>query len=119
MDEEWFRSVSTALEDEVLAEFVPLEGEEEGEGSFLGIICSHEGNLDASERTKKARTRLKSKHLCLQEPDMLTTTPRSAQKSFQRRALDRFLAADTLSTVLSLPTCLFEERCASGRQRPI
>lgn len=58
-----------------MAEFVPLEGDEEGVGSFLGSICCQQslGNLDASERTMKA-TRVKSKHLCLQEPDMLNNT---------------------------------------------
>lgn len=63
-----------ALEDDLDRELVPLEGEEEGHGSFLGSICSQYslGNLDASERTMKAR-RVKSKHLCLQEPNMLNT----------------------------------------------
>lgn len=58
----------------MLMELVPLEGEEGGEGSFLGSICSQYslGNLDASERTRKVRT-LKSKHLCHQEPSMLNT----------------------------------------------
>ena len=54
---------------------MPLEGDEEGEGSFLGSICSKYslGNLEASERTMKAR-RVKNRHLCLQEPNMLINT---------------------------------------------
>ena len=62
----------TALEtDDVDTEFVPLEGDEDGEGSFLGNICSQLGNLVASaDRRMKAR-RGKSKHLFLQEPYML------------------------------------------------
>lgn len=61
-----------AVEDDVVKELVPFEGDEEGEGSFFGSICSQYsfGSLDASERTRKAR-RVKSKHLCLQEPNML------------------------------------------------
>ncbi|XVE95576.1 hypothetical protein REPUB_Repub02eG0110300 [Reevesia pubescens] len=50
---------------------VPLEGDEEGVGSFVGSICSQYslGNLDAFERTMKAR-RVKNKHLFLQETNM-------------------------------------------------
>jgi hypothetical protein len=60
------------LEDDADIELVPLEGDEEGEGSFFGSICSQYsfGNLDACERTMKASS-VKSKHLCLQEPNML------------------------------------------------
>ncbi|CAL5414616.1 unnamed protein product [Camellia sinensis] len=62
-------------DDDVAIEFVPLEGDEEGLGSFLGSICSQYplGNLDAfaTERTMKARIRVLSKHWCLQQPDML------------------------------------------------
>ncbi|GKU87789.1 hypothetical protein SLEP1_g2130 [Rubroshorea leprosula] len=65
-------SILTEVEDDVVRELVPLEGEEEGMGSFLGSICCQLGNLDASERTKKAR-RVKSKHLSLQEPNMMNT----------------------------------------------
>ncbi|KAL6954108.1 hypothetical protein U1Q18_049680, partial [Sarracenia purpurea var. burkii] len=57
---------------EVVTEFVPLEGDEEGEGVLLGSICFQYpcGNFDVSESKMKTR-RLKSKHLCLQETDML------------------------------------------------
>ena len=63
--------VSMAVEEDDVTEFVPLEGDEEGIGSFLGSICSQYdlGNLEASERTMKAR-RLKNKHLYLQELDI-------------------------------------------------
>lgn len=56
---------------------VPLDGEEEGVGSFLGNICFQYplGNLEASDdemRRKKAR-RVKSKYFCIQETNMLKT----------------------------------------------
>lgn len=72
-----------AVEEDIVTEFVPLEGDDLGVGSFFGIICSQYplGNLDASERTMKAR-RLKSKHLCLQEPDMLSTLEKCSDPSF-------------------------------------
>ena len=59
-------------DDEVETELVPLDGEEEGAGSFLGIICSHNpsGNLDPSDTTTKTR-RVKSKQWFLQEPNMV------------------------------------------------
>ena len=59
----------------VNTEFVPLEGEEEGEGSFLGSICCQHslGNLDPSNRTTK-ESRVKTKNLCLQEPNMMMST---------------------------------------------
>lgn len=52
---------------------MPLEGAEEGEGNFLGSICSQVvealGNLDPSEITMlKSRTNIRQ---CLQEPDMM------------------------------------------------
>jgi hypothetical protein len=61
-------------EEDVVKELVPFEGAEEGEGSFFGSICSQYslGSLDASERRRKARI-VKSKHLCLQEPNMFNT----------------------------------------------
>ncbi|XWS21705.1 hypothetical protein CRYUN_Cryun30bG0077400 [Craigia yunnanensis] len=70
-DEGRLLSVLTAFDVDVVTELVPLEGDEEGVGSFLGSICSQYslGNLDASERTMKAR-RVKTKHLCLQETTM-------------------------------------------------
>lgn len=68
--------VFTAVEDDdvVPTELVPLEGEEGGEVTFLGSICSQysSGNLDPSERRRKVR-KLKSKPLCQQEPSMLNT----------------------------------------------
>lgn len=39
-DEEGTLSFFKVVEDDEDAEFVPLEGEEEGVGSFLGSICS-------------------------------------------------------------------------------
>ena len=61
--------VETEVEE---TEFVPLEGDEEGEGSFFGSICSQYslGNLDPCDRTTNA-SRVKSKHWCLQEPIMM------------------------------------------------
>jgi len=59
-------------EEEGVTEFVPLEGEEEGEGNFLGNICSQYslGNLEPCERTRIAR-RVKSKQWCFQEAFMI------------------------------------------------
>lgn len=67
-----FRFIFAVVED-VVTEFVPLEGAEEGEGNFLGSICSQVealgGNLDPSETTtQKSRTKIRQ---CLQEPDIL------------------------------------------------
>ena len=58
----------------MVMELVPLEGEEGGEGSFLGSICSQYslGNLDASERARRVR-KLKRKTLCHLELSMLNT----------------------------------------------
>ncbi|XVF39209.1 hypothetical protein PTKIN_Ptkin01aG0017000 [Pterospermum kingtungense] len=72
-DEGRVLSVLTAFDVDVVSELVPLEGDEEGAGSFLGSICSQYslGNLDASdERTVKARIVKKNKHLCFQETNM-------------------------------------------------
>ncbi|CAJ1974300.1 unnamed protein product [Sphenostylis stenocarpa] len=65
-------SDSEAVEEVASTEFVPPEGEEEGEGSFLGSICSQKslGNLDPSDRTTKAR-RVKNNNWCLQKPDIM------------------------------------------------
>lgn len=72
-DEGSFWSISTALE-EAVTEFVPLDGAEDGVGSFLGSICSQLyalGNLVPSE-TKTRASKLKTKHLCLQETVMMS-----------------------------------------------
>lgn len=115
-------SAFTIVSDDLETELVPLEGDEEGAGSFLGIICSQLDldNLDASdERTMKAR-RVKSKHFCLQETNMLKTTVRrcleSSPLTFQSSSFREFVPADKLSNVRELPTSLFEERCVNGRQ---
>lgn len=94
-DEERIVSAFTAVEDDVDTTFVPLEGAEEGEGSFLGSICWKEEalghNLDASadddeERTMKAitRTRGKRKLLCLKEADILMMEYRLHMRWVQR-----------------------------------
>ncbi|KAI3460541.1 hypothetical protein Pfo_017204 [Paulownia fortunei] len=69
--------------EDVVTEFVPLEGAEEGEGSFLGSICSQLyalGNLDASDMKMRAR-KLRTRHLCLQEHDMMNA-PKTSQSLF-------------------------------------
>ena len=94
-DEGRIVSAFTAVEDDVDTAFVPLEGAEEGEGSFLGSICWKEEalghNLDASadddeERTMKAitRTRVKRKLLCLKEADILMMEYRLHMRWVQR-----------------------------------
>ena len=59
-------------DDNAVKELVPLEGDEEGVGSFLGSICFQYslGNLEPCERKMKAKRRVKSKHLYLQEPNI-------------------------------------------------
>lgn len=64
---------------------MPLEGEEEGVGNFLGNICSQYflGTLDASDATVNA-TRViiaKSKHLCIlhEDDDMFESDQRNGQ----------------------------------------
>ncbi|KAJ7006539.1 hypothetical protein NC653_005789 [Populus alba x Populus x berolinensis] len=86
-----------------------VEGDEEGAGSFLGIICSQLDldNLDASEeRTMKAR-RVKSKHFCLQETNMLNTIVRrcleSSPLTFQSSSFREFVPADMLSNIAQEP----------------
>lgn len=52
---------------------MPLEGADEGVGSFLGSICSQDplGNLDASDKTMKAK-RVTSNNLCfIEQLDMM------------------------------------------------
>lgn len=64
---------------------MPLDGEEEGVGNFLGNICSQYslGTLDASDATVNA-TRViitNSKHLCLfqEADDMFESDQRNGQ----------------------------------------
>lgn len=56
-------------------ELVPLEGAEDGDGSFfLGIICSQLiafGNLDASGVKTRPIIKLNITHFCLQEHCMI------------------------------------------------
>lgn len=68
------------MEDDVDTAFVPFEGAEEGEGSFLGSICSQEtalGNLAASvlderlEMQTRRRRRVNKKHFFFKETSML------------------------------------------------
>jgi len=77
-----------------VTEFVPLEGEEEGEGSFFGNICSQYsfGNLDPSERITKAR-RVKSKHWCLQDPFMIVCSVTLTEKCNEPSPLALKIAA--------------------------
>lgn len=51
---------------------MPLEGADDGVGSFLGIICSQDafGSLEASEETMKAK-RHNINNLCFQELTMM------------------------------------------------
>lgn len=60
------------LKDDLLTELVPFDGDEGGDGTRFGSICSQFslGNLDASDKTKKAR-RVSRKPFCHHEPDML------------------------------------------------
>lgn len=60
---------SAEEKDAVAMEFVPLEGADDGVGSFLGIICSQDafGNLEASEETMKKAIRHNINNLCFQE----------------------------------------------------
>ncbi|TKY56065.1 Wall-associated receptor kinase 2 [Spatholobus suberectus] len=111
-------------EEEGATEFVPLEGEEEGEGNLFGNICSQYsfGNLDPSDRTTKAR-RVKSKHWYLQEPVMMMSSVTLTQQvhralpfGFQNISFRELLVADMFSNVGSLPTCLFGKGCVNGRQ---
>ena len=65
------RSFCLDSEEEMVAvatEFVPLEGAEDGVGSFLGIICSHDafGSLEAWAETMKAK-RHNINNWCFQE----------------------------------------------------
>jgi len=62
------------VEEVANTEFVPPEGEEEGEFSFLGSICSQKslGNLEPSDSiTTKAR-RVKNNNWCLHKPGIMT-----------------------------------------------
>nr|GEW83642.1 hypothetical protein [Tanacetum cinerariifolium] len=67
------RSVS-AVVCELVTVFVPLDGADEGVGSFFGSICSQLtsfGNLDvASDRARKV-IMLNNKILCLHAPNMM------------------------------------------------
>lgn len=58
--------------EEVDTVLVPLEGDDDGVGSFLGSICSQEalGCLEACDRTIRAN-RLNSKNLCFKEHNMI------------------------------------------------
>lgn len=74
------------MDDVVDKEFVPLEGEEDGEGNFLGSICSQYslGNLVPSDRKRRA-SRVKIKYLYLQDPSMMTTTNDTALAQLLKR----------------------------------
>ncbi|GLT34290.1 hypothetical protein SLA2020_088140 [Shorea laevis] len=64
-------SVLTAVEDDVVKELVPLEGEEEGVGSiYLRQHLFPVRQSYASETTTRKRRVIRSEHLCLQEPNM-------------------------------------------------
>lgn len=66
------------VEDDLLIELVPLEGEEEGSGSFFGSICSQWtwGNLEASETSRRTETRAKNMHFCLHKTNDAILTVR-------------------------------------------
>ncbi|MBA0738136.1 hypothetical protein Gogos_011544, partial [Gossypium gossypioides] len=89
-DEGRLISVLTAFAVDVVTELVPLEGDEDGVGNFLGSICSQYslGNLDDSERTMKARREM----------------PGELHLTF-KHGFRRCVAADMLSNLWRLPTC--------------
>lgn len=76
-------------DDDVVTELVPLEGDDEGVGSFLGSICFQYslGNLEPCERTIEARRRVRSKHLCIQEPNMFRLVLHSMINGHEGREL--------------------------------
>jgi len=55
------------VEENLLTELVPLEGAEEGTGSFFGSICSQWtwGNLEASDTSTRNEKIAKKRHICL------------------------------------------------------
>lgn len=100
---------------------MPLEGAEEGEGNFLGSICSQVealgGNLDPSETTmQKSRTKIRQ---CLQEPDiwkfkkiLICSETKTVSRLLKTWALhwvfDGFSKGDMLRNARRLPTSLLE-----------
>lgn len=74
------------VEDDLLIELVPFEGEEYGIGSFFGSICSQWtwGNLEASETSRRSEKIAKNMHICLQQTnDVILTVVRNWEKMIQ------------------------------------